>query len=440
MSNTDDAASARPPGKPRRPGPTIDLQATEIESAPAQDPNAGAASAPPDAQTETTVKPDDRGAEQPAGAPPPRRSAWAAFSGAAQRFALPLSLTAGLLGGVAAAAVVVALRPNAPADDSARVFDMRLIRIEQQVRELTDRAAAAPTDPKALEELAARIAKLETALSAVRPSTDPALANRIAAIEGEVKAMAETVSVLGRRNDDIAALAGEARRRADANAAAIAELQKKLAALGASPVVRSEFDALAERLAAAERAGQAIATELTKRPLDSDRAGRLAVVAGALGGALERGEPFAAELAALKSLGADAKALAPLEPFAASGLPTASALGREFAVLVPALHQAAGVTQTEGATFLERLQANAEKLVRIRPVAEVPGNDASAIIARAEVKASRNDLAGALDELAKLPASARAPAEDWIKRAQARSAALAAGRRLASDSLAALGK
>ena len=40
--------------------------------------------------------------------------------------------------------------------------------------------------------------------------------------------------------------------------------------------------------------------------------------------------PFTAELAAVKPLTTDAVALAAIEPFAASGVPSAAALGREL--------------------------------------------------------------------------------------------------------------
>jgi hypothetical protein len=76
----------------------------------------------------------------------------------------------------------------------------------------------------------------------------------------------------------------------------------------------------------------------------------------------------------------------------------------------------------------------------VRPAEEIAGADPAAVVSRAEAKAARADLAGALAELGELPAAARAPAEPWIKKAQARAAALEASRRLAADALAALGK
>jgi len=50
------------------------------------------------------------------------------------------------------------------------------------------------------------------------------------------------------------------------------------------------------------------------------------------------------------------------------------------------------------------------------------------------------DLAGALTEFGNLPETVRAPAQGWIAKAQARTAALAASRTFAADALAALAK
>ena len=87
------------------------------------------------------------------------------------------------------------------------------------------------------------------------------------------------------------------------------------------------------------------------------------------------GAPFADELAAVKSLGGDDKALAPLAPFATTGVPTAQSLAHELHALLPAMLKISGASAPEGG-FLERLQANAGKLVRIRPVTAPTGDDA----------------------------------------------------------------
>jgi hypothetical protein len=339
---------------------------------------------------------------------PQRRSAgsWLGFATAA-------------IGLVLAAVGIAALVMSR--DNGVSALEARLASVERGVRELASRAPPAAADPKALEEVTRRVAKLE----ATSPASDPALAARIAALEAEVKAVAATLGSVGRRDEEVLAVARDARARADASAAALTELAQKIPA--ATAAERSALEALANRVTAVERSEKAAES--------GDRALRLALVATALNTAVERGDAFAAELATAKALGADAKLVAALDAFARSGVPSAAALARQLSELAPSL-QASGAR--EG--VLARLQGNAEKLIRIRRVDEPAGNDAGAIVARAEAKAAVGDIAGAVSELAQLPPDARAPAEAWIKSAQARSAALDASRRLAADALSGLGK
>ena len=119
-------------------------------------------------------------------------------------------------------------------------------------------------------------------------------------------------------------------------------------------------------------------------------------------------------------------------------MPRAAALARELSALTGPMLAAAGGPPREG--FIDRLQANAERLVRIRPINEAPGDDPATVIGRADVKAAHGDLAGAVAELGSLPAAVRAPAQSLIARAQARDAALAAARKLADDAVGALAK
>ena len=58
--------------------------------------------------------------------------------------------------------------------------------------------------------------------------------------------------------------------------------------------------------------------------------------------------------------------------------------------------------------FLEKLEANAGRLVRIRPVEAPAGDDASAVLARVEIDAAKADIAAALADIGKLPEAARA--------------------------------
>jgi hypothetical protein len=138
-------------------------------------------------------------------------------------------------------------------------------------------------------------------------------------------------------------------------------------------------------------------------------------------------------------MGADPDTLATLEPFASTGVPAATVLGRELSALLPALAKSVGTPPREGG-ILDRLAANAEKLVRIRPVDDGAGDEPHAVLARVEALAARADIAGALAALRQLPATARPIVASWMAKAEARVAALAASRQLALDTLAALGK
>src|SRR5206468_1572256 len=79
-----------------------------------------------------------------------------------------------------------------------------------------------------------------------------------------------------------------------------------------------------------------------------------------------------------------------------------AALAQNLSKLAPAMLEAASAPRRE-AGVMERLQASAERLVRIRPVEEASGDEPSTMVARAELKATRGDIAGALADLERLP-------------------------------------
>jgi len=324
-------------------------------------------------------------------------------------------------------------------DNGVRSLDTRLAGVEHNVRELASRAPPAAADPKALDAVASRVAKLEAATAAPPQgaASDSTFTDRVAALEAQLKTVAETIGSLGRRDEEVFTAARDARARVDANAAAVADLAQKLPA--ATAAERGAVEDLGKRVNALEALGNRIsALERSQQTAErGDRALRLALAATALNTAVERGDAFTPELAAVKALGGDPKLIPALELFAGSGVPASAVLAREFAELAPSL-QASTAPSREG--VLARLQANAEKLVQVRRLDAPAGSDAGAIVARAEAKASRGDIAGAASELGQLPPDTRARAQAWITRAQARQAAIDASRRLAADALAGVGK
>jgi hypothetical protein len=275
---------------------------------------------------------------------------------------------------------------------------------------------------------------------------DSEAASRLSTVESELKTLTESVDTLARRSDEVVAATREARQRADTAAAAVAELRQKVMLSAADAAARDkiagELQSVSTRVAALERAQAAIETGLAKRveAQTRDRSARVAVAAMLLDEAVAQGRPFTAELAAAKSLANDPGRLAPLDPFAASGVPTPASLARELSGLMPSLLAALGPASPAGSSLLQRLQANAEKLVRVRPLAEAGGSDPATILARLEAMVAKGDLAAALAALAELPPEVRALAEPWMEKVQKRSAALASSRQFAADALAGLSK
>jgi hypothetical protein len=291
---------------------------------------------------------------------------------------------------------------------------------------------AVSTEPNVQLDVLARIAKLEAALAKI-PANDPSVSERLSAADNAMKSLGIALTALNKHSEEAAAGTADARARADAAEKSVAQLRGSLQDLtrntsaGVSPV---DVDALQKRIAALEQ---------TTKAAPVDVGARLAQTVTALRDAVVSGVPFVAELDAARSLGVDENTLKLLTPFAANGVPTAAALGQELSALIPAISKAAG-SQAPGGSLLERIEANASKLVRIRPVGAPAGTDPSAVLARIEVEAAHADIDGALTDLARLDAAIRSPAQTWIDKARARQAALTAARQLVGDATRALGK
>lgn len=464
--------------KRRRPAPTIDLKATEIASEPvtptqptdsSKETPASAAPAEADAPSAASTAEGESAApgSDTAGASrePPRwgRPAWRlsaaneAVSGLHARAVNRLgfrTLTAMAVSAAATLCVALAfwlLAGPSPGDERADALAARMTVLEMKMADVAKRPQAA-SDSSAPADLSARLAKIEQTIGGLT-----ALDSRVAKIEQGAGATAALDARIARLEkapppqitaapndqaliDRIAALEAalrDAKSRADA---AFDAAQKNAAPSAAVAADQKNIDALTTRVAALEQATKGADERIARAALTgADRAGRLAFVALVLRTAVERGDPFTTELAAVKPLLTDPAQIAPLEPFAATGVPRGAMLARELSQLAGPMLSAAGAPPREAGIF-DRLQQGAEKLVRIRPINETPGDDPATVISRAEVKAANGDLAGALADLSRLPDAVRAPAQDWMKKVEAQAAALAAARRLADNAVGGLAK
>lgn len=427
MTSESDSTSGSVSG--RRP-PTIELTATEV----------GQPKAPPGTATPAT-KPTTEGPAEAAaktgaqaGAPEQKSSPEQAApqkpsdpkpAAKAQGGLFPHAVSA-VIGAVAAAVVLVGLW-------------LAGFTLARDVVTSQTEGPQAVVPIAANSQITARLDKIEHALATPKPETPavpPALASRLAAVEMQAKMLGNSAAALNHRVDDIAATAQAAQKQSTSAASAAADVAKSAGQSGVQP---ADLDALTSRIAALESAVKALSEQVAHPEASADQAARLAVAAQALQSAVERGAPYEAELKAVQSLGADQSATAPLAAYATTGVPHADVLAHELALLVPALQQATD-TSSGDTTFLSKLEANAQRLVRVTPVDAPPGDDVTSVIARINIAALRGNIADALKEIAALPDDAKALAAGWVKKAQAREAAIAASRHIAADAVAALGK
>src|SRR5207245_7411709 len=127
-----------------------------------------------------------------------------------------------------------------------------------------------------------------------------------------------------------------------------------------APVASVDLAPTKERSAELERAARAQVSGIAQesgKPAD-DVPLRRVVAASVLDVSVRQGEPYAAALAAAKSLAENADALKPLDGFAATGVPSAASLSRELLTLVPKLSPAQE-NATSGSGIVDRLQAGA---------------------------------------------------------------------------------
>jgi hypothetical protein len=374
----DDPASSPDSSRPRRAGPTIDLEPSEVTETSAGASGEGGARA-------------GRAGWRFASMPRPSMSAWGRL------------VTAAVSGAVAALLVIACAWALGWLGETAQPV------------------AQAQVNASEIEALSSRVSTLEARPSQPTPP-DPQLAARLDAAEKSVASLRGELSAGRARLDKLTA-----------------ELESAKSA-SSSSATSPDLSAIEDRLAKLERMTRADSEAIAQnaqKPAD-DTALRRLVVASMLNLSVRQGEPFTATLEAAKALAGDPDTLKPLAGFAASGVPNPAALTRELLTLVPKLSPPAPAN-TSGTGILDRLQAGASKLVRVERT-DATGNDRGAIVARITAAAVRNDLPDARRELEQLSAEDRKPAQGWLDKVKERDAALAATHQFVNEAMAALAR
>jgi hypothetical protein len=146
----------------------------------------------------------------------------------------------------------------------------------------------------------------------------------------------------------------------------------------------------------------------------------LALTFESLRRAVERGQPYADQLTALKDIAPERLDLTEFEADAATGIATNAEL---LSALPDVLNAAYAAIETpENGTFLERVVTNARSVVRIRRIRPSEGESPSQVLSRMDAQMKAFNVAGVLREAEGLKGSVRDVIQPWKDKAMARRA------------------
>lgn len=313
---------------------------------------------------------------------------------------------------------VQALTDRIQALESARgELDQRLQAIQGTARQAASQAEAALNRPA--PEAPQPSPQNEAAL------TD--LSNRLSALDEQVRTNAQSATNaanvtqdLDRRIADQDRRFGEAERRFSETERRFTDTDRR-------------FAEQEQRLAALSQQ----AAENTRNAEAASQTGTKVVLAGRLNDALKSGMPYAEVLDGVKKAGADASRVAPLEPFAQQGAPTAESLARSFEPVETAiLRESRGPTNS----WTDRLLRMADRVVTVKPVNEAGSTGVPALAARIRQALEHGDVVEAAAAWDALPEPSRRLSEEWGRQVKAVAAARQAAQAISSDALATLNR
>lgn len=225
---------------------------------------------------------------------------------------------------------------------------------------------------------------------------------------------AAAVSALDNRIKDIEAGLARLGETSTKTANDLSALNGRVGALDAQVKSSSQAaSANGERLAALENSVGSLTSKVEAQAEQPRIA--LAIASSALKSALNRGEPFVAELDTLAAIAPNLPEIATLRQYAEKGVPTREDIIADMPGVADAMIAAANPAP-ENAGLFDRLLNSAESLVSVRPIGAVPGQGIPETVARMEAAVKDGDLAKALAEYDTLPEPAKAAGADLAQK------------------------
>ncbi len=164
----------------------------------------------------------------------------------------------------------------------------------------------------------------------------------------------------------------------------------------------------------------------------------LAVVADSLVTQIARGEPYATQVEALSSIGADPANVAILKENADKGVPSAKSLAAKFDPLADPIIASEPRDAGHGG-FVDKLKSGMFSMVSVRRADETTGDTLASHVALIQADLAHDDVADAFKVWTALPASAKAKSEAWGALAKTHAEAMQAARALQTQAITALG-
>jgi hypothetical protein len=276
-------------------------------------------------------------------------------------------------------------------------LDQRITMLEQAAAKTTQAPPATPAEPEQAATAEPKLAMPPTAAAPAAPALAPAAPPAVAAVPPAPQV---------------------ARIDFDALVARVAGIETRLTALDPTGSAGAIIAALQTDVVALKAQVEALRVAAAQAAAGPSPAAAFAVLSVAQAAA--RSAPFTGEYQALAAALPNAPEVTALAPFARTGAPTPQQLSEDWtaveANVLTAMREAAA---SEG-DWLSRIGAMLSGLVQVRATGAPTGNGADAIAARVRLRLDRDDLAGAVTEVARLTGAPAAAAADWRRQAEAR--------------------
>ena len=278
----------------------------------------------------------------------------------------------------------------------------------------------------ALATLDERVKSLETSAADATGTASSELETQLDAVKKQISELSESVtSISTADNSQTTAQVKEAAAKFADLSAKITEISKSASdgqadTAGKISLMENSLGTVTNNLGALGARLEKVESIAAAPRKDEQRVARALAVVG-LKSAIDGGGNFESALALVESLGTDTQATDPLKPFAATGVPTLSALESTFSSLTDEIVKSA--TPAENVGTMDKFFSNIRSLVTIKTTGVVEGNDPQAVVSRIKHGLENSDLEAVINEWGSLPDAAKTASGDWNERVKARHSA-----------------